>query len=147
MPNTLDLDDDNDGILDVVECGTAPLSLTSAVATQISDYGGYPASNAKDGNLSTFSSTAGNTTTDWWQIDLGAQYNLAELIVHPRTGVTYSMTNCYVMVSNTPFVGDNLATALANADYSYQLGTVSTDSPISIPEVILQDISDSKVWH
>ncbi|HMT71954.1 MAG TPA: discoidin domain-containing protein, partial [Saprospiraceae bacterium] len=133
VPNTLDLDDDNDGILDVVECGTAPLSLTSAVATQISDYGGYPASNAKDGNLSTFSSTAGNTTTDWWQIDLGAQYNLAELIVHPRTGVTYSMTNCYVMVSNTPFVGDNLATALANADYSYQLGTVSTDSPISIP--------------
>ena len=59
-------------------------------AYQSSEYGGYPASNAFDGNVNTFSHTQNPVNgvyqvNPWISVDLGAEYNITSVIVKGRT--------------------------------------------------------------
>ncbi len=66
--------------------GPEPVATVTNVlkVTQSSDYGGpYPASNALDGNVSTFTHTA-NQTNSYWLLDLGRVYPIDKVEVVNR---------------------------------------------------------------
>ena len=59
------------------------LGKTSA---QSSEYPGYPASNAFDGNINTFSHSGVTAPGEWLKVDLGASFNIARVLVGKRRG-------------------------------------------------------------
>lgn len=137
-----DLDDDNDGILDAVECAGVINNLAlSGTATLSSTYPSGDAFKAIDGN------TNGNwsggsvahsqcvTGTDWLSIDLGSIKRIDEIRVWNRTDCcSERLSNAYVMVSNTPFPSNtDVSASLANALFTFQLGNTTGISDINIP--------------
>ncbi len=132
VPNACDLDDDNDGILDLEEC---PISITNiaplGTASQSSEYtiSSYPASNAIDDNLNNFSHTKSNTSDAWWEVDLGSDSNIDEIVIYNRVDCCKDrLTDAYVLVSSTPFPADptDLEGALANAEFTYRFGNTAS---------------------
>ncbi len=103
--------------------------VTTGTATQISTGFGGNASRAIDGNTSgnygnnSVTHTLGATNYDWWQVDLGADHDLNRIDVYDRTNgcCDTRLSNVIMMVADTPFSGNDLATALANADLVTQL--------------------------
>jgi Ca2+-binding RTX toxin-like protein len=55
-------------------------------ATQSSEYGGFPASNAVDGNTGNFTHTNSNDTAASWSVDLGANSNIDSIKLFNRGG-------------------------------------------------------------
>ena len=104
-------------------------------ATQSSTWGGISASNAVDGNTNGnyFSHTDYNNQA-WWQVDLGASYSLEEIKIWNRTDCCQErLSNFYVLVSDTPFVSTDLATARNQAGVSsyYVSGQAGTPTNLS----------------
>ena len=54
-------------------------------ATESNPMSGYPASNAINGSTSDFSHTY-NTGDEWWEVDLGAEYTIDNIVVYNRAG-------------------------------------------------------------
>ena len=59
------------------------LALTGA-ASQSSTLTGFPAANAIDGNLGNFTHTESTDTSPWWQIDLGVDQPIFQIVLHNR---------------------------------------------------------------
>lgn len=84
-------------------------------------WGGVP-SRAVDGNNSGLWREGSITHTNqedspWWQLDLGAEYDVTTIKLWNRTDCcTQRLANFYVMVSDTPFNGNDLNTNLAESD-------------------------------
>ncbi|NLH17394.1 MAG: hypothetical protein GX455_12525, partial [Phycisphaerae bacterium] len=53
-------------------------------ATQSSEWDGYPASFATDGNLSNFTHTATGDYSPWWELDLQDSYFVNRIVLHNR---------------------------------------------------------------
>ncbi len=77
-------------------------------ASQISTFPGLVAGNAVDGNTNGAYSTdpishTGGGSTDWWQVDLGATYNVSSVVVWNRTDCCkLRLTDYWIYISNTP---------------------------------------------
>lgn len=135
-----DLDDDNDGILDVDERAICSANLALAgVASQSSTLSTYTAANLNDdsdANLAQTSSTGERYT--WMDIDLGTISSIFDIeVLNPISCCSDKLSNAYLMVSSNPFptsVSD-IDTALSNAEYIYQFGTTTGISSFTIPVV------------
>ncbi|PHN02337.1 galactose-binding domain-containing protein [Flavilitoribacter nigricans] len=133
-----DLDDDNDGILDVTECTDFANVATSGTATLSSTWTGSSAANAIDGNTAGSSHTGtahsnGNTTTDYWEVDLGSYELINTINIFNRDDCCQNrLGNMYILISNTPFPSDasDLSGALLNADFQFQLSATESGDPI-----------------
>ena len=56
----------------------------------------------------------------WWELELDAQYEIQEIhIFNCTNGCTISLGDFYVLVSDTPFSGASLDTAISLANYAY----------------------------
>ena len=94
-------------------------------AVQSSTLNDNPASYAVDGNTdgvfanNSVSSTQMNAQA-WWQVDLGANYNLTDVRIWNRTdaGTESRLSNFYVLVSSVPFTSTDLTTARNQAGVS-----------------------------
>ena len=62
------------------------VALGGKTATQSSEYGGFPASNAVDGDLGNFTHTASGDNNASWQVDLGATVPINQIILNNRGG-------------------------------------------------------------
>ena len=110
-------------------------------AAQSSTLNDKPASYAVDGNTdgaianNSVSSTQMNAQA-WWQVDLGAVYNLTDIRVWNRTdsGMESRLSNFYVLVSNVPFTSTDLTTTRNQAGVgSYPVnGTAGRPDTISV---------------
>ena len=66
--------------------------ITQVTATQSTDYGGYPASNAIDNNVNSFSVTSGGPANEYLQVNLNTSQVVSKVILYPRVGVeSYSV--------------------------------------------------------
>ncbi|MEM7537185.1 MAG: lamin tail domain-containing protein [Chloroflexota bacterium] len=68
--------------------------------------------------------TKGDTANDWWEVDLGAVYDIREIRITNRTDCCADrLGNMFVLASDTPFAatGTDIAAARANADYEFQV--------------------------
>ncbi|MEM8899195.1 MAG: discoidin domain-containing protein, partial [Bacteroidota bacterium] len=95
-------------------------------------------SNLTDGDTENGFAQTLSGPTEWMQLDLGQNQPIDQLVIWNLIGVdsccSERLSNAYVLVADTPFPdGTDLPSALANADFSFQLG-LTTDIPrISIP--------------
>ena len=146
-------DSDGDGIGDACDTPTGGCTSTTNVAlnksaTQSSTITANgitgSASKAVDGNTSGVFFTGNNNTSSvsatqneyqaYWQVDLGAEYNLEQVKIYNRTDGTDKTDDCYLIISSTPFGNADLNTALAQANYShYEQGAVGTPSIENLP--------------
>jgi len=136
-----DLDDDNDGILDTDEENLTNVAL-SGTASQSSTAFGGDASRAIDGNTdgnfnnNSVTHTDDNSTTEYWQVDLGDNYNISEIIFYNRTNCCSDrISNVFVFVADTAFPSNvnDLAGAQANADFTFQFANGESAASVSIP--------------
>ncbi len=116
------------------DCGCAAVenAALNGTASMISQLSGMEASRLIDGVTtnnanSGLAHTAGNTTTDWVQIDLGSNIFISTVAIHNRTSCCSNrLSNVYVMVADTPFpINADLNQAINNADFIHQLGDES----------------------
>lgn len=108
-----------------VVCTTTHINVAkNKTATQSSTYGSAIANRAVDGNLDgVYGNGSVAHTNDennpWWQVDLGANYQLSDIVVWNRTDCCQErMDSVYVLVSQTPFTSTNLQTTLAQSGVS-----------------------------
>jgi hypothetical protein len=119
----------------------APTNLAlGKPATQISTAAGAPGATAnravdgnRDGNF--FDGSVTHTEYEvqpWWQVDLGASYNLGYVTLWNRTDCACPerLTNFYVLVSDQPFASTNLSASLS------QLGVSAYYTPSGAGPVI-----------
>ena len=110
-------------------------------ASQSSTLDGKQAGYAVDGN--TDGATANNSVSStqlnaqaWWQVDLGANYNLTDVRIWNRTdtGTESRLSNFYVLVSDVPFTSMDLTTARNQAGVSgYPVsGTAGRPGTVSV---------------
>ena len=83
-------------------------------------------------SLSSVSATQ-NEFQAWWQVDLGAMHDIESINVFNRVDGTDRTRDCYVMISDTPFTSNDLATARSQALFEMNLpglvGSPSTMNP------------------
>ena len=102
------------------------------------------ASKAVDGNTNGVFFTGNNNTSSvsatqnefqaYWEVDLGAEYNIEQVKLWNRTDGTDKTDNCYLIISSTPFNGGDLNAALNQANYShYEQGAVGNPSIENLP--------------
>jgi len=135
---------DNDG-----QAGCAnPINLAlnkPAVQSSTITAGGITgsASKAVDGNTNgvfftnpTSASSVSATTNEyqaWWEVDLGAEYNIEQVKLWNRTDGQDKTDDCYLIISSTPFAPGDLNGALNQANYSHYeqsaVGSPSIDNP------------------
>ncbi len=126
--------------VEVLDAGGVNRALASmgATASQNSTFNSSTlALNCNDGNTtgsggaSNICATAGTTANDWWEVDLGAVYNIAEINIFNRDdGAEERLSNVYVLAADTAFPGTtNLTDARNNADFEFQLGEVIAANP------------------
>jgi hypothetical protein len=111
-----------------VQVWGSPSALTNLAlnkaATQSSDPFGAPAARAVDGNTSgvwsqNSVSHTGNDAQAWWQVDLGQVRQLDTVRVWNRTDCcSERLSNFYVLVSDVPFVSNDLTAARNQAGVS-----------------------------
>ncbi len=84
---------------EVTDSGT-PISLAGAVATQSSAYcaGGYPASNAIDGNLNSFTHTDPADTAPTWTLTLPIDTQIGGILLYNRSFAGDRLRNITVRV-------------------------------------------------
>ncbi len=108
-------------------------------ATQSSNlnFGGINsgASNAVDGNTdgNYYNGSVAVTNDEnqaWWQVDLGALYELSSIQVYNRTEGTARLNDFYILTSSNPYTSGNLGNARSNSNneryVSGQAGTPTT---------------------
>ena len=107
---------------------TTVTKLTTGVATQITTDLGRDASRAFDEDTDgdstngSVSVTTGGTNNDWWELDLQSLQDLSYVNIFNRTDCCSNrLSNAIFMVADTPFAGNDLNTAIANADYVSQI--------------------------
>ncbi|WP_116043450.1 beta-N-acetylglucosaminidase domain-containing protein [Amycolatopsis palatopharyngis] len=97
--------------------GIPPLRNLSQgrTATQISDWSSaYGAAKSVDGDLNNFSTTSGQESQPWWQVDLGSSVDIEKVEIYNRLDCCADRLRDYhVLVSEQPFTG-TLDEALAN---------------------------------
>jgi len=132
IANVLDVDDDNDGILDLDEntCTTSNIGLSGTASSSSVSSGGVP-SRVIDGNTNgnywggSVAHTSSSSPHEWIDVDLGSQQDIFNIVVWNRTNYCCRrrLSYSYLMVSSTPFPNNtNLADAQANAEFSTQFG-------------------------
>ncbi|MDT0622607.1 BspA family leucine-rich repeat surface protein [Croceitalea vernalis] len=106
---------------DDVEGCSAPSNVAlNKPSSQSSTYGNGIASFANDGNLSGSSPwdadlqhTSDDTTGPWWEVDLGSDHDLEEVVIYNRTnGFQDRLSDFYVFVSDAPFSSSATASDL-----------------------------------
>ena len=101
-------------------------------ASQSSTLNGKTAGNAIDGDTATsYSSTLMNPQA-WWQVDLGAVYNLTSIEIWNRTDNGAKLTDFYVFISATPFQSTRVADTLSQTGVSYRHYQQITTRPLTI---------------
>ncbi|MEE9352665.1 MAG: discoidin domain-containing protein, partial [Thiotrichaceae bacterium] len=94
------------------------------IATQGTDssYSYYsPASNAIDGNPSTYNHTSSITTENWWQLELPNPTLISKIMIQGRNSNTHRLSGAAVYISDTPYNGtldenNRVATLAGNAN-------------------------------
>ncbi len=136
-----DVDSDNDGILDSDEKLRQNVAL-AGLANQSTTNSNGNASLAIDGNTdgnfnnSSVTLTTNSSATEYWEVDLGRQIDISEIIFHNRTDCCSGrINNTFVFIADTPFPVDknDLSGAQSNADYTYQFDDGIADALITIP--------------
>ena len=131
----------NDGVGNVLSLGEVEVYATNLasgrIATQVPDNATYPAANGVNGNLADFTHTANNSTTPYWQVDLGMNYAIDSVNMHNRDGccggrlrdITVSVLNSnQVAIFSSPLL--NRSNLLGGGYANYGSG----------PEVLRADI-------
>jgi len=109
----------------------------SGIASLSSTLGNFTADLSLDGVLTNFShTTVGSnsaTSTEYWQVDLGASQAISDITVFNRDAncCIGRLEGVVLMVSDTPFPDDanDFNGALANADFTSVLSVVSDNDP------------------
>ncbi|MEM6965179.1 MAG: lectin-like protein [Bacteroidota bacterium] len=102
------------------------------------------ASKAVDGNTNGVFFTGDNNTSSvsatqnefqaFWQVDLGAEFNIEQVKIWNRTDGTDKTEDCFLIISSTPFGNADLNTALNQANFSkFESGPVGNPSVENIP--------------
>ena len=117
-------------VIDVLPAGSiceAPLNLAlGKTASQSSTYGNGLAGLAVDGNTSGSNAWSAdlqhtnNEAQPWWQVDLGLQSRLNELVLYNRSDNTLNrLKDFYILVSDVPMSnGSSLSELLASSSIS-----------------------------
>ena len=116
------------------------VNLTAnGVASQKSTGWSGDASRAIDGNTDGTYNNGSVTHTnsqsqDWWQVDLSSYAYINSVKLYNRTDCcTSRLQNFWVMISDTPFSGDDLDSALAQASWSdYYQGEMPSESAVMV---------------
>ena len=96
-----DPDADGDGIPNIEEYENSARGKT---ATASSLFSGLSASSAVDGNRTTEAATAGNSMTDWLQVDLDSVQDIRRIKIWNLAGPNAArLGSVYVLVSESPF--------------------------------------------
>ncbi|MEM9200508.1 MAG: discoidin domain-containing protein [Actinomycetota bacterium] len=105
-------------------------------STHVNGSHNFDAENAIDGDtngswVSTDSSLRRLAITEsansWWEVDLGANYEIDQILVYNRTDCCYErLQSAGVMIGTSPFTGATLPDAIAESVWH---DTVSTDPP------------------
>ena len=132
---------------------TVVVPVTGATASAISECNYEttgPASKVVDGDTNgnfivppgSVNHTCGTTNNDWVDVDLQAVKDVSHINIYNRSDSDHErrLSNAILMVADTPFAGNDLATALSNADYVDQL----TGEPIRINAGASVDFTDSR---
>ncbi len=95
----------------------------STVQSSTLNFGGVNSGSAKavdgntDGNYYNGSVAATNEEFQaWWQVDLGAVYDISSIEVFNRTEGQSRLNDFYILTASTPFSGSGLALARSNAN-------------------------------
>lgn len=80
--------------------GGSNISRAGGTATASSTYPGYPASNAVDGNNSSFWSSNGQQDTAWWQFDFGSTQTVREVSITKRGSSDQAFRRGMILYSN-----------------------------------------------
>lgn len=139
IPDTEDLDDDNDGIADLVECAPTNIALSNTVVATASSL--YTASTTADRAIDgivpgTVFHTGDGDSNEWLDIDLGSSQLISEIVISNRTDCCSDrLTNAYVLLASNPFPDSStdISGALINADFTHQIGNTSGVSSLTIP--------------
>jgi hypothetical protein len=102
-------------------------------------YGG-DAGRAVDGNTNgeygaNSVSHSNSQPQDWWEVDLGATYNIGSIKIWNRTDCCAErLNNFYVMVSEKPFSSSNMGNSLAQAGVwsNHHSGTAGRTTEINV---------------
>ena len=123
------------------DCASAPNLALQKAARQASTYGKGTADKAVDADASTnkgpWAGTGGVTHTQrqqdpWWEVDLGAIYNLSKIQYTGRTDCCKErLENTYVFVSKTPFTTNSLSSNRSNSDIWHKFNSNFPDPTIS----------------
>ena len=95
---------------------TDPINVAlGKAASQSSTYGYADASLAVDGNIDSnyYNGSVSHTQTNtnaWWEVDLGASYDISTLrLWNRKDGGVWRLENFYIFISDTPFESTNLS--------------------------------------
>lgn len=80
--------------------GGSNISRAGGTATASSTYPGYPASNAVDGDNSSFWSSNGEQDSAWWQFDFGSTQTVREVSITKRSSSTQAFREGAVFYSS-----------------------------------------------
>ncbi len=132
---------------------TVVVPVTGATASAISECNYEttgPASKVVDGDTNgnftvapgSVNHTCGLTANDWVDVDLQSVKDVSHINIYNRSDSTHEkrLSNTILMVADTPFSGNDLATALSNADHVSQL----TGEPIRINAGSSVDFTDAQ---
>jgi len=75
------------------------------------------------------------STQPWWEVDLGANYFLETINVYNRTDGADKTRDAYVLVSDTPFTSNDLATARSEADFEMFVGGLMGAPSVALPNI------------
>ena len=89
-------------------------------------------------------STGQSSANEWWQVDLGASYEIDKIRIFNRDDCCQDrLSNVYVLASQTPFANNtNLSAARSNADFEFQIGNVSASNPDRIINNVVTNTDD-----
>lgn len=133
------IDEADSGSIGQFEVLAGMISLAQAgTANQSSTLGSFNANNGIDGDTLDFAHTDDaianpTTATEYWQVDLGASVDIADITVFNRDTVCCvgRLEGVVLMVADTPFpdASSDFAGALSNADFVQVLSVASVDDP------------------
>ncbi len=138
LVNFTTVEDPNGGI----DCSSATNVALNGTASLSSDYGGGggEAELAIDGNtngdwFTDFSiASTGWEVQPYWELDLGGSFNIEDINIWNRTDCCAdALSDYYVLVSEQPFVSDDLNTVLAQAGVVSLQQSETAGTPSTIP--------------
>jgi F5/8 type C domain len=112
---------------------TGNLAAGKAASASSSNSGFAPA-NATDGNVATYWESAGGTFPQWYQVDLGAAYDVTRIVLRLPTSWETRTETLSVQGSQD---GSSFSTAAGSAGYTFDPSTGNT-ATITVPTVRLR---------